>query len=181
MGSASSVLLHYISAPSVIGVGESGFPKHPFRILGVRGPSSFSRGEDLAGSSVSNGDICFAMASFPHGTKASSLFHMRSVPLTRSFALRRQLSAVYGDTATAILSTISAEILASVGKGDDNSNLCSFVADEGDLSFRVSLPAVFPIPYNTSFTLSAPLALPVDLSSDATRDQFKLQAAALGA
>jgi hypothetical protein len=97
-------------------------------------------------------------------------------------ALRRLLSTTYGDNTTlAIVSTINSTILATGHDGDD-SNLCSFVAEgDGDLSFRVSLPAVFPVPFNVQFALAAPLALPVDLSTAPAREAFAIQAAALGA
>lgn len=155
------VHLRYLAAPIFVGTKEDGFPNHPFHMVGFSGADVYSRGQDMEGKSLADGSLSVASFSYADAQlTASSPIHWRSVPVTRKPSRTKLLQDKYLSSFEAITSKISNLLQAATEDDSFNGHWVT-----GQAPQRISVPAIFPIPFNSSFTLSSDAPLHNDIGT----------------
>lgn len=148
------VHLRYLAAPIFVGTKEDGFPNHPFHMVGFSGADVYSRGQDMEGKSLADGSLSVTSLSYDAQLTASSPIHWRSVPISRKPSRTKLLQDKYPSSFEAITSKISNLLQAATEDDSFNGHWVT-----GQAPQRISIPAIFPVPYNSAFTLSSDVPL----------------------
>jgi len=143
------VHLRYVIATTFVGTKAAYTPANPHHLVGFSGQEVFSRGNDLDGSALADGTLSVSSFSYNDSGNAFSPTHFRSVPSTKIASRTQALKQAYPTVFTAVTSSISPLLLSS---SEDDSHH-GFWVDQGDAAQRVAIPAIFPIPCNTDFTI----------------------------
>ena len=154
------VHLRYLAAPIFVGTKEDGFPNHPFHMVGFSGADVYTRGQDTEGKSLADGSLSVTSFSYDAQLTASSPIHWRSVPISRKPSRTKLLQDKYLSSFEAMTSKISNLLQAATEDDSFNGHWVTGTAPQ-----RISVPAMFPIPFNSTFTLSSDVPLHNDIKT----------------
>ena len=143
------VHIRFVIAASFVGTKAAYTPANPHHFVGFSGSNVFSRGDDLDGSSLADGTMSVSSFSYDDTSTAFSPTHFRSVPSLKVASRTKALKEAYPATFKAVTSSISPLLQSSTA--DDSHH--GFWVDHGNAAQRVAIPAIFPIPCNTDFSI----------------------------
>jgi len=141
--------LRYIVAETFVGTKKDHYPANPSHLVGFSGQEVFSHGDDLDGTSLSDGSLSVYSISYDDSMTAHSPTHFRSIPSSKRASRTKSLRSMYPGSVAAITSSIST--LLHISTAEDSHN--GFWVSGEEAAQRISVPAIFPVPFNTDFTI----------------------------